>query len=320
MTPRLSIIIPCYNCADTLRAAVLTCYVQGFSPDEFEIVMVNDCSTDNTALVIADLEHEHRNIRTYTHEKNQGGGATRNTAIKHTKAPVIFCLDSDDLLPPHTLNKMLGYLEEKQCDGVCFEKSIKFRGDDVSAIEYVDHFPVSDTGVPFESLIEWPLSPVLVVFMFTKQAWQTVNGYPTHHGFDTQGFGWRFLSAGHRVLVCPETTYLHRVKYKKSYYQREYNAGKTNYHIRAILEEHAPLFTKETWAFIQSFDYSDFTHDLGAELSARKHVWVENYKQLLGTLHYHNTPPPVPEKLVARNSLRGIAKRIMARVKKRKLV
>jgi glycosyltransferase involved in cell wall biosynthesis len=319
MSIRLSIIIPCYNCADTLRSAVATCYTQGLSHDEFEIVMVNDCSTDTTAVVMNELARQYENIRTVSHEKNRGGGATRNTAIEHTEAEVIFCLDSDDLLPPNTLSKMLAYLEQKKCDGVCFEKSIKFRGNDVSAVECIDQFPFTEAGVPFESLIEWPASPVMVVFMFTKQAWRNVNGYPTHHGFDTQGFGWRFLSAGYKVLVCRDTTYLHRVKYKQSYYQREYNAGKTNYHLRAILEEHALLFTEEANAFVRSFDCTDFTRDLGSELFKRKSILVKNYQQLFGTLSYDNTPRQTTIKFVSRHSPRGIVKRIRAKIKRHSL-
>ena len=78
----LSIIIPCYNCENTLREAVESCYIQGFREDEFEIVMVNDDSKDATSLVMKELASEHSNIRTHYHDTNQGGGATRNTATK----------------------------------------------------------------------------------------------------------------------------------------------------------------------------------------------------------------------------------------------
>jgi len=48
MSLKLSIIIPCYNCAETVEESVRSCFTQGFSKDEFEIVMVDYFSTDLT--------------------------------------------------------------------------------------------------------------------------------------------------------------------------------------------------------------------------------------------------------------------------------
>ena len=73
MTPKLSVIIPCYNCAETLREAIATCYEQDFAENEFEIVLAEDCSTDTTRSVIGSLAHEHTNIHVVFHERNQGG-------------------------------------------------------------------------------------------------------------------------------------------------------------------------------------------------------------------------------------------------------
>ena len=136
MTPKLSIIIPCYNCEDTLREAVDSCYIQGFSNEEFEIIMVDDGSTDNTWKLMQGIASEYKNIKVLQHSRNRGGGATRNTAIKNSSADVLFCLDSDDILPPDTLGKMYTFLKEKNCNAVCIHRFINFNGKDTSDIAH----------------------------------------------------------------------------------------------------------------------------------------------------------------------------------------
>ncbi|MBY0309596.1 glycosyltransferase [Patescibacteria group bacterium] len=317
MTPHLSIIIPCYNCASTLREAVSSCYTQGFSSEDFEVVMVNDCSTDETATTMADLASEHSNIRIHNHAENRGGGAARNTAVTHARAAVIFCLDSDDLLPPGTLKKMFEYLQQKGCDGVCFQHSIKFRGTDITNVSHTDSYEPSDTPVELSTLImkSGPPSPVTVVFMFTKRAWHTVQGYPTHHGFDTQGFGWRFLSAGLKAYICPGTTYLHRVELHQSYYLREWNAGKTNLNMREILFEHLPLFSPPAQQVIRDFAYEDFTKDIFGSLLKLDPLFSNDKGESVGTLSYTNTPRTPKITVVPRNSLRGLWFRFKSRIR-----
>jgi glycosyltransferase involved in cell wall biosynthesis len=314
MPRSLSIIIPCYNCEKTLREAVESCFTQGFAQNEYEIILVNDGSTDSTPQLCEALAREHSHIRVIHHTSNRGGGAARNTAALAARAPVIFCLDSDDLLPPTTLNKMRQQLLDHNDDGVCFEFSKRFNGSDPSHIVHIETFATNEP-VPFTSLLAvGTLSPVMVVFMFTKRAFSTIGGYPTHHGFDTQGFGWRFLSAGLRVRACPGTSYLHRIHFNESYYLREYNAGKGNFNMQAILLEHLPLFTETAQEFIKNFPCQDFTKDILTELVKIKPLLVTNYKDYFGRLTYPKNPVSHGQmNYVRRDSIQGLWMRLWAR-------
>jgi len=172
----------------------------------------------------------YKEIKLFYHEKNKGGGATRNTAVANSQAEVIFCLDSDDLLPPDTLSKMLKFLHERKSDGVGFHKSIKFNSDNQNNVNYIDTSGYLDGKIPIGALTSIDkFCPIYVNFMYTKEAFNKIGGYPTNHGFDTQGFAWRFLCSGLIAYTCPDTKYLHRTNFKESYYLREYNQGKSNY-------------------------------------------------------------------------------------------
>lgn len=323
--PKLSIIIPCYNCERTLRQAVDSCYEQGFNESEFEIVMVDDGSKDNTRKLMQELASKHANIQVHFHEKNQGGGATRNTAVSYSKGAVLFGLDSDDMLPPNTLLKMYNFLQEKGCDGTTIYRSIKFSEGTVSdpnkkdpeqkqaqkpvrKIEHIDISPFFSESqnkcMTLNSLFEKNIEfcPVYVTFMYTKKAFDKTGGFPITHGYDTQGFGWRFLCAGLTVYTCPDAEYLHRIYAGESYFLREFNAGKMNYNWRDILLEHFEVFTKETQDFILSFDCSDFTQNIMDELIDRGNVLLPDIENVLKNEQLMSTL-----KLEARKRLMGIS-------------
>ncbi|HSQ74487.1 MAG TPA: glycosyltransferase, partial [Bacteroidota bacterium] len=83
MKPKLSIIVPCYNCEETLGEAVDSVYQQ--EPEvPFDITMVDDASTDGTYDRMRALAARHPGIRIVKHHRNRGGGATRNTAVAHS--------------------------------------------------------------------------------------------------------------------------------------------------------------------------------------------------------------------------------------------
>jgi len=313
---KLSIIIPCYNCVGTLGEAVKSCFAQGV--ENFEIVMVDDGSTDDTRTVMRKLADKHPEIKLFYHDKNRGGGATRNTAVMNSRAEVIFCLDSDDILPENTLSSMLSFMNEKQCDGVTIDRSIKFSGADIRDVHHIDKSPYSDERIELASLFfkNCEFSPLYVNFLYTKNAFNKIGGYPTTHGYDTQGFAWRFLCAGLIVYVCPDTEYFHRVNYKESYFLREYNSGKMNYNWRDILLEHYYVFSEDTLNFICNFDCSDFTKNLMAELVKRDNILIVDYDDTFSRKY-----PPLQKKLqnvvyIKRKSIKGFYLRIKYKIRK----
>ncbi len=316
MKLELTIIIPCYNCADTLEEAVESCFKQNLT--SFEVVLVDDGSSDRTREVMHSLAKKHSEVKVFFHEKNQGGGATRNTAVKHAEADIIFCLDSDDILPDGSLSTMLSFMKEKNCDAVGVHKSIKFRGANKNDVIRVDTFGHVGEKIPFEALLQknGVLCSLYSTFMHTKKAFEIAGGYPVEHGFDTQGFAWRFLTCGLDAYTCPEASYLHRIEYKDSYYIREANAGKINYNWQDLLSEYLPLFNEETRQFILTFNCTDASRNLFEEFKERNSVFVDNYKELIG-LHFKREKRVFQNrKYISRSSFLGIIMRIKYKLKR----
>lgn len=272
----LSVIIPCFNCEKTLEEAVNSCFAQGL--DNFEIILVDDASTDGTREVMKTLSLQHQEIRCFFHDVNKGGGATRNTAVDHAQADVIFCLDSDDILPKDTLIKMFLFMKEKDCDGVGIHRSIKFIGTDINAINVIHTFGYPGEKIPKESLLQKNniLCPLYSTFMFSKKSFTSIGGYPTSHGFDTQGFAWRFLMNGFTAYTCPDAEYLHRINFHESYYLREYNAGKINYNWQKVLEEFIFVFSREAQEIIITFNLSSVDKELINMVTELKNPWASD--------------------------------------------
>lgn len=112
---RLSIIIPMYNTAKYIKRCLDSCYAQGLSEDEFEIIVVDDGSTDDSYNVVEQVGSEHRNIRLF-HQKNQGQGAARNLGMDKARGKYIEFLDADDYLLKSSIGKVLLIAEQKEAD------------------------------------------------------------------------------------------------------------------------------------------------------------------------------------------------------------
>src|SRR5215217_2853327 len=102
--PLVSVVIPCYNQAHFLGEAIESALAQ--SHPNFEVVVVNDGSTDDTAEVAA----RYPRVR-YLRQKNRGLSAARNTGLRHSEGEYVVFLDADDRLLPEALKTGLKCLK-----------------------------------------------------------------------------------------------------------------------------------------------------------------------------------------------------------------
>jgi glycosyltransferase involved in cell wall biosynthesis len=281
----LSLIIPCYICERTLEDAVASVYRQE-SPLPFSVTMVDDGSTDETYAVMRRLATRYPHIGLVRHPQNLGGGATRNTAVANSEGDIIFCLDSDDILGEDFLRNLVGYWLEKRCDGVGIGRSIKFKKTDLNDVAYVSEFARPGEQVPFESLLDGSECSLYSTFLITREAFNQIGGYPTAHGFDTQGMAWRFLSNGLVAYTCPDAVYHHRVSFHKSYFVREDRARRYNWNWLLILTEFLYLFSDASKDLILTRELvpseAAATLDKAVCLGATRHpIFASNYADLI---------------------------------------
>lgn len=102
-TPYFSIIIPMYNVEKYIKICVDSLLAQTFQ--DFEIIIVDDVSTDNSYEICKKLYGDNEKIRLIQQEKNQGQGSARNQGLKIANGKYIWFVDADDIALPDVLKK-----------------------------------------------------------------------------------------------------------------------------------------------------------------------------------------------------------------------
>lgn len=109
MAELVSIIMPSYNTAKYIAETVQSVLAQTYQ--NWELIIVDDCSTDDTDEVIKPFLSDSR-IRYLKNEKNSGAAVSRNRALREAKGKWIAFLDSDDLWMPEKLEKQIAFMKE----------------------------------------------------------------------------------------------------------------------------------------------------------------------------------------------------------------
>ena len=103
LTPQVTVVIPAFNAADSIGAALASVFAQTFT--DFEVIVVDDGSTDGTAAAVEALGGRVALVR----QSNGGPGCARNTGIRASRGRLIAFLDADDRWLPHKLEAQVAY-------------------------------------------------------------------------------------------------------------------------------------------------------------------------------------------------------------------
>ncbi|MGC8903500.1 MAG: glycosyltransferase family 2 protein [Fervidobacterium sp.] len=138
----VSVIIPCYNCRETIERAVKSVFEQIWRPSE--VILVDDASTDGTPEVLLELQkfYGRKWVKVILRKKNGGPGAARNTGWDLATQPYIAFLDADDAWHPEKIAIQLKYMMEHS-DVVITGHGVRwFRSVDISITPLPTHFTI----------------------------------------------------------------------------------------------------------------------------------------------------------------------------------
>ena len=107
--------MPNYNCEKFIPETIESVLAQTYS--NWELIIVDDCSTDNSINVINSYAQNDNRIKLIVNEKNSGAAHSRNVALREAKGKWIAFLDSDDLWLPEKLEKQIRFMVD---NGYCF--------------------------------------------------------------------------------------------------------------------------------------------------------------------------------------------------------
>lgn len=120
----LSIIVPVYKAAAYIERCVNSFYAQEMEESDFEVILVDDGSPDDSASIIQErLMPQHTNI-TLVHQENAGQGKARNLGLSYAKGKYILFVDSDDYLVEKTIPRIIEIAESHQLDLCAFAMNV----------------------------------------------------------------------------------------------------------------------------------------------------------------------------------------------------
>jgi glycosyltransferase involved in cell wall biosynthesis len=130
---RLTVVIPVFNEQHTILKVIDR--VQEV-PIPKDIVVVDDCSTDNTAEVLRAIEAAHANVRCYFHSVNQGKGAALRTGFSHATGDIVIIQDADLEYDPAEYGKLIAPIQSGIADVVY---GSRFSGGECHRVLYFWH-------------------------------------------------------------------------------------------------------------------------------------------------------------------------------------
>jgi len=165
----LSFVVPCYNAERYLQRCLDSIYRCGLEEDVYEVLCVDDCSTDGTGEILKRNEKSHNNLRVVTHEVNKGWGAPRNTGIKLVNGRYLWFVDADDVIVGQEIRMAVGKADTQSLDVLCF-----------------NYCRVDDAGKVLSRSLVFGDTDVENGYSFVKKVFGTSI---VHH----MGYVWRFL-------------------------------------------------------------------------------------------------------------------------------
>ena len=112
---KISLIIPVYNAEQYLKSCLLSCEEQDIPRSDYEIIIINDGSTDKSEKIISEFRNKYNNI-ILINQPNQGQSVARNNGINSAHGKYIWFIDADDRISKNCLGTIISIMETKQLE------------------------------------------------------------------------------------------------------------------------------------------------------------------------------------------------------------
>lgn len=225
--PKVSVIIPAYNQALYLDASIQSVRAQTFH--DYEIVIVNDGSTDDTASIAQQYGDGVR----YLYQENRGLAGARNTGICEARGELVALLDADDLWLPNYLEKMAALADQYPQGAVfyCAARCMDQEGRDLS--QSVGYFPIEPADLYRKTLRSNFIIPSTVTM---RRSVILQAGYfdQSLRSCEDWDMWLRLLPGGHAFYGIPDML----VRYRIHNSSLSADVSKMQSSTRAVIEKH----------------------------------------------------------------------------------
>lgn len=154
---KLSYIVTVYNTESMIARCMKSLLEQNLEEDEYEILLVDNGSTDKSGSVCDEYAAEFSNVRVL-HLENLGAGASRNSGIKAAKGEYIWYIDSDDLIEPNVTRDLLYKAIEQSLDVISFDLQLAWEDENLNVVRTEPYIITNKSGKDVMNGEEYSLS------------------------------------------------------------------------------------------------------------------------------------------------------------------
>lgn len=207
MNYQISIIIPVYNVRNYLEQCIASVLAQ--SIDNYELILVDDGSTDGSGEMCDNYAASHSNI-VVLHQKNSGQAAARNNAIKIAKGEFLGFVDSDDWIEPNMFKLMLEAAYLYSADMVlCRLQKVLDNGVVTEIVGYDKEFLMTKIDATMEILKDKDMPSFPVNKIYKKKLFDGVE-YPLDRFFEDTATTYKTVYKAEKVVAIPYIGYNYR--------------------------------------------------------------------------------------------------------------
>ena len=213
LVPKASIVIVTYNNVAYTRLCLKSIYGKTTDPN-FEVIVIDNASTDNTKEFLKELAADHENLRVIYNVENQGFARANNLGIAEARGDYIVLLNNDTIITPHWLSKLIRYASDPQVglvgsltNGAWNEVRIEVPFTDDDALDaFAGKIAEERANI---------LTPIRMLAMYCvvgrKEVFQQVGPLDEQFGvgmFEDDDYALRVRQAGYQIMVA-EDVFIH---------------------------------------------------------------------------------------------------------------
>lgn len=265
MNITVSIIIPTFNRSSVLDKCLQSVLDQTLAPDEYEVIIVDDCSTDDTEIKCQHYAQQHSNIRYIRNHTNQGSARTRNNGIQVARGTLLIFLDNDLLIDRDFIRQHIRCHNQSSFAKICALSDITYAPEFLKETNYgrfiqsraIGYRKPSDSEVL--DLTNLPGNFFAGGGSSCSRTNVIENGmFNTSlkkYGCEDELFGYHFVKNGGRVVFEPQAKLIH---YDKNigpvYWKRKYiEMGR--YSLKEIYDNERDYFENSNYKYLQQPDF-----------------------------------------------------------------
>lgn len=208
-TPKVSVIVPVYNAGKYIRECVESLADQGLAMAQYEIICVNDGSTDDSETVIKALQREYPCVDLVS-VPNGGASRTRNIGLRRARGEYVWFVDADDFVEPHCLPSLIHKMDKEELDFLSFGIQNYHTDGTKGVISNVAHKPTQVVS-GYEYLQRYDVECSSCTFVFRREV-ATKNDVFLMEGITLEDYEFpvHLLLHCHRVASVDSVLYHYR--------------------------------------------------------------------------------------------------------------